>query len=137
MRHSIITLLICTAVLLSSVQGQNSFTLRLDETNTLQAILDILTTSRAMNYGKWHPNPFNSTVEIRYDLPEGRHVRMEVYDIMGELVKVLVDRDESAGYMVELWDGRDDRGEYVPSGVYFVKVEIGDYRGIMKVVLVR
>jgi len=89
----------------------------LDETNTLQAILDILTTSRAMNYGEWHPNPFNSTVEIRYDLPEGRHVRMEVYDIMGELVKVLVDRDESAGYMVELWDGRDDRGEYVPSGV--------------------
>ena len=57
MRHSIITLLICTAVLLSSVQGQNSFTLRLDETNTLQAILDILTTSRAMNYGEWHPNP--------------------------------------------------------------------------------
>ena len=86
---------------------------------------------------KPYPNPFNSTVEIRYDLPEGRHVRMEVYDIMGELVKVLVDRDESAGYMVELWDGRDDRGEYVPSGVYFVKVEIGDYRGIMKVVLVR
>ena len=92
MRHSIITLLICTAVLLSSVQGQNSFTLRLDETNTLQAILDILTTSRAMNYGEWHPNPFNSTVEIRYELPEGRHVRMEVYDIMGELVKVLVDK---------------------------------------------
>lgn len=57
MRHSILTFLFCTAILLSSVRGQNSFTLRLDETQTLQEMLDVITTSRAMNFGEWHPDP--------------------------------------------------------------------------------
>jgi hypothetical protein len=69
------------------------------------------------------PNPFNPTTAIRYDVPEGGgHVRLAIYDVNGRLVRTLVDRTDTPGEKSVDWDGTDDRGVGVSSGVYFCRL---------------
>ncbi|TET45304.1 hypothetical protein E3J62_07750 [candidate division TA06 bacterium] len=69
--------------------------------------------------GQSNPNPFDRTTAIRYQIPTPRHVTLRVYDIVGKRVRTLVDREKGAGYYTAVWDGRDDGGEELSSGVYF------------------
>ncbi|MFH2052246.1 MAG: C1 family peptidase [bacterium] len=77
------------------------------------------------------PNPFNPTTNITYHLPRGGHVLVAVYDLKGRKVRTLVDGEQRAGSRTVLWDGRDDAGAGVSSGVYFCRVFAADrMRGI-------
>jgi serine protease len=67
------------------------------------------------------PNPFNPITEITYVVPVDGHVELTVYDLAGRRVKELVAESMSAGKNVATWDGRDDSGLQVPSGLYFYK----------------
>ncbi len=69
------------------------------------------------------PNPFNSTTEIRYDLPIDCQVNLTIYDIAGRKVRQLIDEQQSAGYKSAIWDGRNDAGIGVASGVYIYRLE--------------
>ena len=69
--------------------------------------------------GQSNPNPFDRTTAIRYQIPTPGHVTLRVYDIVGKRVRTLVDREKGAGYYTAVWDGRDDGGEELSSGVYF------------------
>ena len=87
------------------------------------------------------PNPFNPTTTISYQLPSGSidyHVIIKIYDSLGRLVRVLVNETQMPGnYHVE-WDSRNDRGELIPSGIYFYRIEAGNtYSETMKMVLLR
>jgi hypothetical protein len=69
------------------------------------------------------PNPFNPTTTIRYDVPAGGgHVSLVVYDVNGRLVRALVDRTDDAGAKSVVWDGSDEHGLAVSSGVYFYRL---------------
>jgi len=83
------------------------------------------------------PNPFNPETVIRYDLPEAGSVRLTVYALTGQVVRRLVDGDRSAGRYSVVWDGRDEDGRDVASGVYLYRMVAGEYRGARKLVLVR
>jgi hypothetical protein len=83
------------------------------------------------------PNPFNPVTEIRYELPIDSHVEIVVYDVLGRKVQVLADGLEAAGYRSVLWDGRDDLGRKVGSGVYLVRMEAGDFVEVRKMALIR
>jgi hypothetical protein len=87
-----------------------------------------------------HPNPFNPRTTIRYDIPgdaRGSRVRLAVYDLQGGLVRTLVDDSQgSGGYSVD-WDGSDDRGRRVASGVYFYVLEAAGERLTRKLVLLK
>jgi len=76
------------------------------------------------------PNPFNMSTTISYDVPalEGKtvHVRLAIYNMKGQLVRVLEDRQRNAGQYNVKWDGRDQSGRYISSGVYFYTLEAGD-----------
>ena len=72
-----------------------------------------------------HPNPFNPSTRIAFDLPEAVSVRLDVYSVSGRLVTTLTDRDFEAGRHHESWDGRDASGHALPSGVYLVRLEAG------------
>ncbi|MFH0883932.1 MAG: FlgD immunoglobulin-like domain containing protein, partial [bacterium] len=74
--------------------------------------------------GKSYPNPFNSTTTIRYQLPETSDVSILIYNISGRVVKTLVDRSQPAGRNTIIWDGNNDNGEKVSSGIYFVRTNI-------------
>jgi len=87
--------------------------------------------SLAQNY----PNPFNSTTEIRYTLPVDCRVSLEIYNLLGQRVCILVDEDQPAGYKSVRWDGRDDHGQQIASGVYFYRISTGKFAEIKKMVL--
>jgi len=70
-----------------------------------------------------YPNPFNSTTIIKYHLPERAHVTLRIFNLLGQLVKTLVNMEQSAGYKTVCWDGRDLENRGSPSGVYFYHLE--------------
>jgi hypothetical protein len=75
------------------------------------------------------PNPFNPSTTITFDLPGtvgNQSVSLTVYDIRGREVRTLVDRDPSAGTKTVVWDGRDNSGRSVGSGVYIYRIRTGD-----------
>ena len=85
------------------------------------------------------PNPFSQSTrfELRVDTPQ--HVRVDVYDVAGRQIRTLVDetiKGEGA-WQTATWDGRNDRGEEVSSGVYFYRLEINSFRETRKMVLLR
>jgi len=72
-----------------------------------------------------YPNPFNPRTTIHYSLPQAMSVRLVIYDVSGRLVRKLVDRVQDAGDRAVSWDGRDERGLSVGSGVYIYRLEAG------------
>jgi hypothetical protein len=73
------------------------------------------------------PNPFESTTKIAFDLPEPCAVRLDVVDVQGRVVRVLTDGVWSAGRHSLLWTGENDDGKSAGPGVYFVRIEAGDF----------
>lgn len=86
-----------------------------------------------------YPNPFNPETRIRYSVGgNGRApVVLKVYNVLGQAVKTLVDEPKTRGSYEVVWDGRDQNGDEVASGVYFYKLEADDFVQTKKMVLVR
>jgi len=84
-----------------------------------------------------YPNPFNPETVIQYQLPKQAEVRLEIYNILGELVKTLVDEKQAAGYYTVRWNGKDEHGRSVASGVYLYSVRAGEFVQVRKMILVR
>jgi hypothetical protein len=83
------------------------------------------------------PNPFRPETGIAYSLAERGPVRIAVYDVGGRLVRTLVDEVQKAGNHQAIWDGRDDHGKKLASGVYFVRYRAGGQAFERKAVLLR
>ena len=85
-----------------------------------------------------YPNPFNPSTKINFAVPQTEKVRLDVYDIQGKLIKSLVDYDlyQPGNYSVE-WNGRDNHGKNVASGIYFVKMQAGKFAQTRKMNLVK
>jgi hypothetical protein len=81
------------------------------------------------------PNPFNSSTEIKYQIAKGIHVTLEVYNILGERVKILVDKTRTPGHYTVQWNGRNEEGREVSSGVYWYRIITGDFVRIRQMVL--
>ncbi|MFH2055308.1 MAG: PKD domain-containing protein [bacterium] len=79
-----------------------------------------------------YPNPFNPETRIDYALPEPAEVRLTVHNILGQTVRTLVDGYQNAGFRNVIWDGADESGVQVSSGVYFYKLEVGAQLEIRK-----
>jgi len=84
-----------------------------------------------------YPNPFNPECEIAYDLPKDCHVTLSIYNVLGQKVKVLVDQNENAGNKSVKWGGKDEQGQEVTSGIYFYRIQAGDFVQSKKMVLLR
>ena len=89
--------------------------------------------SLAQNY----PNPFNPETEIAFSLGAAGHVRLEVFNLLGQRVAMLVDGERSQGINVVHWDGRDDRGTSVPTGIYFYRLTQQGQSQVRKMVLLK
>jgi len=84
-----------------------------------------------------YPNPFNPETTIRYDIAKTGTVRLFIYALTGQLVRTLVDGGRPVGGYSVTWDGTDDAGRDVGSGVYLCRMEIGGYSAVRKLVLAR
>jgi len=89
--------------------------------------------------GQNHPNPFNPVTRIAYWVPEGEavRVRVEVFDVRGARVRVLLDAAQGAGRHEVTWDGRDGGGSRVGSGVYFYRMTQPGYQATKKMLLLK
>ncbi|MCF7859369.1 MAG: agmatine deiminase family protein [Candidatus Cloacimonetes bacterium] len=79
-----------------------------------------------------YPNPFNPTTTISYSLKSTSSVNLAIYNMKGQLVRILVNSSQIAGMHTKFWDGKDDNGRLVGSGVYFSRLEAYDVEGTHK-----
>jgi hypothetical protein len=83
------------------------------------------------------PNPFNASTVIDFGLPEDGHVAFGVYDVLGRRIRVLIDGYRPAGYHSVTWNGRDNNGREVASGIYFYRLTTKAFTESRKMVLVK
>jgi hypothetical protein len=83
------------------------------------------------------PNPFNPSTSIPFELADGGHVALEIFDVSGRLVRTVCCGTYPAGVHTALWDGRDNAGREAASGVYFCRLTAGLYAATSRLVLLR
>jgi hypothetical protein len=84
-----------------------------------------------------HPNPFNPSTTIEYGLASSELVSIELYNVRGQLVRTLVNEHKAPGWYSVDWDGRDQRGNAVASGVYLSKMSAGSFVDTRKLILLK
>lgn len=83
------------------------------------------------------PNPFNPSTEISFSLPKPAEVTLVIYNVLGESVVTLAEGQRAAGTHAVRWDGRDKNGRAVASGVYFYRLDAGEFSATRKMVLLK
>jgi myo-inositol-hexaphosphate 3-phosphohydrolase len=82
-----------------------------------------------------YPNPFNAQITIEYTLPEAGPVRLSIFNALGQVVRTLLDDRQAAGTKRLVWDGRDQQGATLGSGLYFYQIDFGQQRLTRKMIL--
>jgi hypothetical protein len=91
------------------------------------------TYSLAQNY----PNPFNPVTKINYEIPDNTHVTLSIYNLIGERVITLVDKTQASGFYSVTWNGKNDRNQMLPSGIYLYKLNTNDYTATKQMVFIK
>jgi YVTN family beta-propeller protein len=81
-----------------------------------------------------YPNPFNPETMIEYRLPEAGYVKLKIYTLLGEEVRMLVNEEREAGYHKILWDGTDNSGLRLSSGMYLYRIQVGEFIQMKKLI---
>jgi len=84
-----------------------------------------------------YPNPFNSETQIRFQIPRQSPVRITVYNLMGNQVRMILNEDKPAGSYRVNWDGKDDHGTAMPSGIYLFELKAGGFVESKKMILMK
>ena len=129
-------------------------TLYTDDGSTSDNVDVTLDSSPAQNLGRFYlkegtfipsvfalegatPNPFNSSTDIKFDLPTDSNVKLAIFDVNGKLVRTLVSGQMDAGIHTIRWDATDNNGLEIPTGVYFCKMKAGEFSAVSKLMLVK
>ena len=96
-------------------------------------VVEVAATALIGNY----PNPFNPETTISYSVKEPAPVKIEIYNTKGQLVRTLVNQIQPRGFYSEIWNGTDERGNPVASGVYMYRMTAGNYRSHKKMMLIK
>jgi hypothetical protein len=84
-----------------------------------------------------YPNPFNPTTVIKWELTVDSKVALSIFGLLGQRVRNLVNERQTAGTHQVVWDGKDNNGKLVPSGIYFYRLRVGDNTKSKKLYLIR
>lgn len=84
-----------------------------------------------------YPNPFNPSTAIEYELPERSDISIVIYDVSGREVQTLVSAQQIPGNYQVSWNGLDDKGVLVAGGMYFARLQAGDYSSVVKMVYLK
>lgn len=100
-------------------------------------VLNVLPVPDQYRLSQNYPNPFNLVTTIEYDLPEESEVNITVYSILGQKVKTLLNEKKPPGHYRLTWDGVDDSGHKVPSGIYLLRMDTEEFSAIRKITMMR
>ena len=93
-----------------------------------------------------YPNPFNNSTTIRYSVPDAGPAHailrlfgttLEIYNILGQRVTTIVDEPKQPGNYLVIWDGKNDRGKEVVSGIYLYRLKVGEFIETKKMLLLK
>ena len=84
-----------------------------------------------------YPNPFNPGTRIEYTLKKAGHVSLHIYNVLGEKVKTLLDQDQPVGFYRINWDGKNDKGQSVSSGLYLYKLQVNGFSQAKRMLLLK
>ena len=102
-------------------------------------VLELQSTPREFALHQNFPNPFNPDTTIKYDLAESADVTLQIYNVLGQVVRTLVASEaQNAGRYQIRWNGMDDRGVSVSSGIYFYQISAeGKFQNVRKLMLLK
>ena len=112
--------------------GFGTFSINLDFLETYE---DVYPTY--FQLGNAYPNPFNPYTTLNYYLPINASVRLTIYDLVGNVITSLVNKDESPGYKSVRWNATNNQGQPVSAGVYLYRFEAGDFGQTKKMILLK
>jgi hypothetical protein len=98
----------------------------------VESIDEVVTSPSEFSLGQNYPNPFNPSTEIRFTVPEDSHVRLVLYNAIGQEVRTLVDANAPAGYHAVKLDASS-----LPSGPYFYRMSAGTFSAVKRMLLVK
>ncbi|MBN1560264.1 DUF3160 domain-containing protein [candidate division KSB1 bacterium] len=106
---------------------------------TLESATEIATSAKPAFYGLYqnYPNPFNSRTFIKIEMPKKSTVSLELFDIRGCKVKTLVSSTQPAGLYVVPWDGTNDKGQPLSSGIYYYRMVTAEFSDVKRLILLR
>ncbi|UCE19657.1 MAG: T9SS type A sorting domain-containing protein, partial [Gemmatimonadota bacterium] len=114
------------------VYGELGITARADEGAIMTSTVKVVPLPTEYSLSQNYPNPFNPLTSIEYALPEAAKVRVEVYNVLGQVVDVLVDGNQEAGFQKVVWDASD-----MASGIYFYRIRANDFKSTKRMVLLK
>lgn len=84
-----------------------------------------------------YPNPFNPSTKIAFEIPQSENVSLKIYNIRGELIRTVTNENLPAGYFEKYWDGKNDNGKEVSSGIYIYRLTAGKFDRSARMVLMK
>jgi len=112
--------------------------LNLDGTYEYSSIIEIsIALPEQFNLEQNYPNPFNPTTEICYSLPRSAHVKLTIFDTLGRNIVTLVNEEQTAGHKAVIWNGKDENGTKVSSGLYIYQLNAEGIAIAKKMIIVR
>lgn len=118
-----------------STAGADTFTFFTPVINSIPAAATIIPDRYALHQN--YPNPFNGGTTIRFDLPENQRVNLEVFNLLGQPSATLISGNRTAGSYSLVWNGRDDSGRELPSGLYFYRIQAGNFLAVYKMFILK
>ncbi len=91
--------------------------------------------SKSLELHQNYPNPFNPTTVIPYSIPDIAEVQLSVYNLLGQKIRTLIDNVQDPGSYKVTWNGKDDSGKMVSSGIYFYRLAAGIFSQTRKLIL--
>jgi len=132
---------ICSAANYNT-QIQNDIEVTLGQTTYLNFIMtqtgnedDLMITSTILHNN--YPNPFNPQTTISFDVKEPAPVRIDIYNLKGQIIRTLVNEIKTSGHYTIIWNGKDQNGNGVASGVYHYRMQAGKYKSIRRMLLMK
>ena len=119
------------------VRTTDVFLLDIERRLTRISDADLRMTPRTFALRQNHPNPFNPSTMIPFDLPKAEHVTLGIYNVLGQKVTTLISKKMEAGCYDIRWDGNDASGKAVSSGLYFYAIKAGKYHAAKKMLVLK
>ena len=121
----------------SDMQSRNDSAISAINVTGIQEEQDLGVLPKEFKLGNNYPNPFFLQTIINYALPKDCYINLKIYNASGQIVRILKDKNEKAGFYRINWDSRDETGKIVPAGIYFYSLETNEYIATRKMLMLR
>ncbi len=110
---------------------------RIESSTTLIPEKDLTNQPESFSLSQSFPNPFNSQTVIQYQTPKISEINLSIYNSRGQIVRTLVDEKKEPGYFEIIWDGKDQFGNFVSTGLYFVHFSAAKFNQTKKMIYIK